>query len=138
MPGERGDRTSEYATYIRRGGQQLLDLINNILDLTALDLGRLALRREPVAIDACIAGAVEAARPQFDACGVSLVLHVAPDLPTMPADPLRLGQALDNLLSNAARFTPVGGRVDVRASLDETDCVTVSIRDTGVGMTTAQ
>jgi protein-histidine pros-kinase len=75
---------------------------------------------------------VAAARPRAEECGVDLRVEVEP-LRSMPGDADRLGQALDNLVSNALKFTPPGGRVDVRVR-NLGDRASIEVRDTGLGM----
>jgi PAS domain S-box-containing protein len=111
----------------------MVRLIDDLLDLSRITRGTIALNRHPEDIAAVIDSAVEASRPLLDAAKLTLTVHL-PDQPLpVLADHTRLGQVVTNLLNNAARFTPAGGTVDVRASADGDDVV-VEVRDSGIGI----
>jgi signal transduction histidine kinase len=106
-------------------------------DLRMLSLaasGGLRLDRRPTPLDEIVDDAIDARAPEASVSGVTLTSSVPADLPPVNADATRLREILDNLLSNAVRYTPAGGRVVVGASPDGTDRVSVSVRDTGCGL----
>jgi len=102
-------------------------------ELALAEAGQLRLQREAVAVDALIAQAVEALRPQTDAKGLAIRVELPADLPPVDADPGRVGQVLRNLLNNAIIHTPAGGTITLSARPDA-GFVAVSVRDTGVGI----
>ncbi|MCB9175901.1 MAG: sensor histidine kinase [Caldilineae bacterium] len=120
---------------IYENGQLLLRLVNDLLDLAKIEAGRLEL--ELVRIDP--AGLLEATRAantrQLEQKGLALALEPAPDLPLIWGDPLRLQQVLDNLVSNAIKFTEAG---EVRlAARREGDWLVIAVSDTGIGISEA-
>ena len=122
-----------YAADIHGSGQHLLDLINDILDLSKIEVGRLELRADSVSLrdiaDAC-RRVIEARAVAAD---VVLGFTLAEDIPLIDADETRLKQVLLNLLSNAVKFTPAGGHVTVSAWLEAGGLV-IAVADTGIGM----
>jgi signal transduction histidine kinase len=135
---EAGTLTDEHVSYleiVQRSTSRLVDLVGDLLLVAEAERGPLAL--EVVDIDAAaLAGnAVEAATPAAAAREIELVL-AADDAGTLAGDPTRLAQMLDNLVSNAIKFTPQGGRVTVRAARRGSDVV-VEVADTGGGITAA-
>ncbi|WP_162917637.1 sensor histidine kinase [Dongia deserti] len=127
-------RYREYAEDIHRSGVHLLQLINDILDLTKVEAGRYELNEEVCDISKAIA---EGARLMRElAARKDLCLHtiVPADLPFLLADQRSLRQIVVNFLSNAVKFTPQGGEIDVGARLDDCGTIVISVRDTGIGM----
>ena len=108
-------------------------LIDDLLDVSRISQGKIRLRKEPVDLGRIIASVVEAARPALEAKGH----HFSLDLPSHPvrleADPTRLEQVLNNLLTNAAKYTEPGGRIWLTVEQDG-DAVRLSMRDTGIGL----
>jgi PAS domain S-box-containing protein len=108
-------------------------LLDDLLDVSRITRGRLELRKEWVTVAALIESAVETARPLVDARGHRLLI----DLPSRPArvevDPLRMSQVIGNLLTNAAKYTPPGGQLQLSARQEDSHLV-VQVRDTGVGI----
>jgi signal transduction histidine kinase len=128
------NRYREYAQDIHESGQHLLRLIGDVLDLSKIGAGRLELHDEPVDLgqlmQACQRLLAERARDGK----LALEVDVARDLPVIMADPVRLKQIILNLMTNAVKFTPEGGRVTARAAPDAERGVTITIADTGIGM----
>lgn len=122
---------------IFRSARHLLDLINDVLDLSQLEAGKLAIVRSPSQLADLIGEAVDIVRGLADARGLRLTIEVEPDLPVLPLDRTRIRQVLLNLLTNAIRFTDVGG-VHVSACLTANAIggseVLVRIADTGRGI----
>jgi len=117
---------------IRRNSQQLADLVNDVLDLSFVESGRMALSKESAVLQSIVAEAVEAVRPLYESKGLYLEVR-APDQPIpVLCDPARIRGVLLNLLSNAGRFTAQGGvRVNMVLQGQE---VAVAIADTGPGI----
>ena len=125
--------TPETLARMRAESARLRRLVEDLTELSQLESGRWWLERRPVQV-AHVAAAVESTlRPQFEGKGVGLDVTVAEQLPPVPGDADRLGQVLTNLLANALRFTPPGGRVTVEAWA-ERDCVRLAVSDTGSGI----
>ncbi|QJT06832.1 HAMP domain-containing histidine kinase [Streptomyces asoensis] len=117
---------------------QLQHLINDLQDLGAADAGALRLHLEPVSVDDLLGQVAAAHQGPAETAGVTLEVATAPGSPPPPpveADPVRLRQAVSNLLSNAVRHTPPGGRVTLRSYVTEGgDEVAVEVADTGSGI----
>jgi len=114
----------------------LLDLINDILDLSKIESGRLELRPEPFDLTAVVTESIASVRALAEA--KSIALETLLDVPmAIEADRLRVKQVLVNLLSNAVKFTPEGGRVRVEAGIRGT-FVSLSVADTGVGISSEE
>ncbi|CAO3352170.1 hypothetical protein [Azospirillum melinis] len=127
-------RYRDYARHVQNSGRHLLDLINDVLDMSKLEAGRYTLDEswmEPAeAIETCRALTAVPA----DVGGVTLAVECPPDLPNLLADERALRQVLLNLLSNAVKFTPRGGRVTVSAVREGDDRIAITVRDTGIGI----
>ncbi len=111
---------------------QLRRLIDDLLDVSRIDHGKLELVREQVAMDAVVRNAIETAKPNIEAKSHELVVHYAPDPLYVEGDAVRLSQIVANLLNNAAKFTPSRGRIDIALSASGSHAV-VAVTDTGVG-----
>jgi two-component system cell cycle sensor histidine kinase PleC len=136
MFGALGDaRYRDYAQDIHNSGQHLLALINDILDMSKIEAGKMTLSLEPVSVEEVTEEAVRLVRTRAETAGLTLTFDLPP-LPDVEADYRAVKQVLLNLLSNAVKFTPRGGRVWVSAErLGE--FVRVSVRDTGIGINAA-
>ena len=137
MFGPLGDRRyREYVGDIHASGQHLLALINDILDMSKIEAGKMTLKFEPVELIEIAEDAVRLVRNRAEGAGLQLDLDF-PDLPLVEADYRAIKQVLLNLLSNAIKFTPRGGRVTVTAD-KRTDAlgerVRIQVRDTGIGI----
>jgi signal transduction histidine kinase len=114
-------------------GMRLLKLINDLLDLVRLESGRMAIKREPLAVAEFVRGLASAARQVADDKRLRLETVVAPDLGTVLADRDKLEKIILNLVFNALKFTPSGGRVELRAEKQGEQLVLV-VADTGMGI----
>ena len=124
----------EYITHIHASGQHLLTLVNDVLDMAKVESGRLELYRERVSVATLLTECLELVEALAEQKGVRLEAGaVAPDL-MVSADNVRLRQSVLNILSNAIKFTPEGGRVRAEAQVGEDGSVVLTIGDTGVGM----
>jgi len=129
------DTQRDYLETISRNGRHLLQLINELLDLSKIAAGRMDLRLEAVPLDALLREAVDSVRAQLEARRHRLALEPAPEPVSVRADRGRVLQILLNLLSNAIKFTPDGGHVMLTARVEDGGRhVRVAVRDTGIGI----
>lgn len=138
---EEDNAESENGTYARTihdSGHHMLRQITSILDMTAIELGELEMELVPMHIEDAARQAISRVQDTFDQSLVTLTVHDSPGLPRVMGDMGRLQQVFENLLSNAARFTPAGGEVDVVFATEPGGWICVGIKDTGVGMTREQ
>ncbi len=126
-------RQAEYVRYVANSGRHLLKLVSDILDIAKVEAGKMSVSLEPVAIAPLLHAATETLLPLAESNGVSLTVSLAPNLPTIDADPLRFKQILYNLLSNAIKFTPRGGSISVTARAIDGQ-LQLTVADTGVGI----
>ena len=129
-------RYREYAGLIGESGQYLLNLINDILDVAKIEAGKFVLAPEPVNLAQTLERTLLVMMPQYREKGVELRVSVAPDLPLITADARAVRQILFNLLSNALKFTPPGGRAEVRVTHGNGETV-LDVIDTGIGISEA-
>jgi signal transduction histidine kinase len=125
---------AEYAAHIRQSGEHLLDLITDVLDFAKLDAGRVILEEDLVEAPALAASCVAGAEPQAHAAGLRLVSTIEPDIGALRCDRCRLEQVLSNLLENAVKFTPAGGRIGLRMAIERDGCLLIEVSDTGIGI----
>ena len=118
---------------LERQLNQLVRLVDDLLDVSRITRGHIALRRESVTLGDVLRTAVETAQPQIEAAQHALVITLPSAPLRLEADPLRLSQLFVNLLSNAAKYTPDGGRIEVAAER-RGDEVVVAFRDDGIGI----
>ena len=136
MFGELNDKQDDYLKDIHSSGKHLLSLINDILDLSKIEAGRMELIVEEFDIAAALGNAMTLIRERAQQHGIALSLAAGEELGSLRADQRKLKQILLNLLSNAVKFTPDGGSISVRAErVDET--LTVAVTDTGIGIAEA-
>jgi signal transduction histidine kinase/CheY-like chemotaxis protein len=133
MFGELNERQDDYLRDIWSSGKHLLELLNDILDLSKIEAGQMVLSRSEFAVRESLEYCLSMVRERALKQRILLSLDVDPQVGLLDADRLRFRQVLLNLLSNAVKFTPEGGRVDVRASIRDQDLV-VEVADTGPGV----
>jgi signal transduction histidine kinase/CheY-like chemotaxis protein len=133
MFGELNERQDDYLRDIWSSGRHLLELLNDILDLSKIEAGQMVLNRSEFAVRESLEYCLSMVRERALKQRILLGLDVGPGVGLLDADRLRFRQVVLNLLSNAVKFTPEGGRVDVRASIRGQDLV-VLVADTGVGV----
>jgi signal transduction histidine kinase len=133
MFGELNEQQADYLADIRSSGSHLLTLINDILDLSKIEAGRMELELAPFSLVAALNNAVILVRERALGHGIKLELEVAPELDTIVADERKLKQVVVNLLANAVKFTPDGGTVRLRAARENGE-VRLAIQDTGIGI----
>jgi len=126
-------RYVDYAETIGRAAHHLLTVINDILDVSRIEIGRYELRKDLVDVASVVTDCCRMIAGRAGAAGILIANHVPAGLPRPWADARAIKQILINLLSNAVKFTPVDGRIAVTAAVDSTDlCLVVS--DTGAGI----
>jgi signal transduction histidine kinase len=133
MFGETNEKQTEYLRDILASGQHLLSLINDILDLSKIEAGRMELDLADFDLPSAIDDALLLMRERALRRGINLERHADEGLGEIRADQRKVKQVLLNLLSNAVKFTPEGGRIDVRAGL-ASGTAEISVTDTGLGI----
>jgi signal transduction histidine kinase/CheY-like chemotaxis protein len=133
MPGGPAD---VYAMMDRQLGM-VTRLIDDLLDVSRVDRGKLELHREKVAVDAFVNAAIETARPNIEGKSHELVVRYAPRTFHVDGDPTRLAQVIANLLNNAAKFTPANGRIELSMRAEGPRAV-ICVRDNGIGIPSAE
>jgi signal transduction histidine kinase len=123
-----------YARDICASGMHLLDVINQVLDMSKIEAGRFDLREEPIDLGELAASTLRLVEPMAREAGVETALRIVPGLPRLSADRRAIRQILLNLLSNAIKFTPAGGRVEVAASIADGGDMLIAVSDSGIGM----
>ena len=126
------EKYSEYSRDIRQSGQYLLDVINDILDMSKIEAGRIQLDVEPVELDAILADCIKVVSGRAHDKKLKLKSEIAADI-RFKADLRSIKQIALNLLSNAVKFTPERGTVKVRGRVRGGE-VTIAIEDTGIGI----
>lgn len=130
-----GDQIIEYANLIHDAATHLLAVINDILDISKIQSGKYTLDAREVQLGELVTAAVASFKTSATGLGVDLEAAASPDVPAVRGDPGKLLQVLNNLISNAVKFTPPGGSVRVSATASDDEGAIISVRDTGVGMT---
>jgi signal transduction histidine kinase len=133
MFGELNEKQEEYLKDIYASGQHLLSLINDILDLSKIEAGRMELEVTDFDLPSAIDNALILVRERAGRRGITLGPSVDEGLGTIRGDERKVKQVLLNLLSNALKFTPEGGRIDVSARLQD-GAAEIAVADTGVGI----
>ena len=128
----------EYADHIHSSGSHLLDIINDILDLSKVESGQLVIDPDEVDLAELFDNARTILAQRAAVRGVAISVHVDRNVPYLDADPRLLKQMLLNLLSNGVKFTNAGGRVSLNARLDKNDRVYIEVTDTGIGMSPSE
>ena len=126
------EKYREYCSDIRGSGQYLLEVINDILDMSKIEAGRIRLDFEDLDLDSLLGEAMRVVGARAQDKQLQLSARTSPDL-RLRADRRALKQVILNLLSNAVKFTPGGGRVSVRGRASD-HCITLAIADTGIGI----
>ena len=129
----REDQRTQQIELIKRCAWGMERLIGDLLDLSRIEAGTFAVRFEPVSIAAVLSEVVENFRDRAQSRGITLEAEAAADTPHVDGDQQRIVQALSNLVGNAIRFTPTGGRILLSASHSE-NSVDIIVRDTGSGI----
>jgi len=133
MFGELNERQDEYLHDIRNSGKHLLELLNEILDLSKVEAGQMVLEPSTFSIRSALEYSVAMLRERATLHAITVTVEVADDVGTIEADELRFKQVVLNLLSNAVKFTPDGGSVSVRSYREGSELI-VTVTDTGIGV----
>ena len=133
MFGEVNEKQADYLKDIHESGKHLLSLINDILDLSKIEAGRMDLEISAFDLPGALSNAMTLVRERAQRHGIALGLEVDPQLGALWADERKFKQIVLNLLSNAVKFTPDGGKVDVFAGKVDGK-VEIAVRDTGIGI----
>ena len=133
MFGAINEKQAEYLRDILDSGRHLLSLINDILDLSKIEAGHMELELTDFDLPGAIENALVLVRERANRRGIALQRTIDDRLGTIRADERKVKQVLLNLLSNASKFTPEGGRIDVRAAVHN-DLAQISVADTGIGI----
>jgi len=126
-------RYVEYANDIFASGNHLLSLINDILDMAKIEAGRMELHEEEIAVAEIVEETARVLRHRAEEARVALSTSVDDALPDLYADRRSVRQILLNLVGNAVKFTPAGGRVAIEAAV-QADCIEFRVSDTGIGI----
>ncbi|VTZ48636.1 conserved hypothetical protein [Methylocella tundrae] len=128
------DRYKDYLKDIHSSGALVMSLVNDLLDLSKIEAGKMELSFESVDVNRIVTECVSIMQPQASRARVIMRLSLAPQLPHIFADERSLRQIVLNLLSNAIKFTQAGGQVIISTALTDANHAALRIRDTGVGM----
>ncbi|HXM20856.1 MAG TPA: response regulator, partial [Terriglobales bacterium] len=131
-PGELNSKQKRFVNHIKQGSGHLLQLINDILDLSKIEAGQLELRREDFQVKDALPEVLSTIRPLAMAKNIQVQHKLKADL-SVHADRVRFKQVLYNLLSNAVKFTPKDGRIDIDCG-EKGNEVCISVADTGIGI----
>jgi signal transduction histidine kinase len=126
-------KSSRYVQNILSAGHNLLDLINDLLDLAKIEAGRMEVRSEPLSLVDLFEALTSVLKPLSEAKNLTIVPSVGADVPIMQTDPAKLQQILYNFLSNAIKFSPAGGQIELAAMLDM-EHIRITVTDHGMGI----
>jgi signal transduction histidine kinase/DNA-binding response OmpR family regulator len=132
IPGQLNDKQQRFVNHIKQGSAHLLQLINDILDLSKIEAGQLELRCEQFLVKEALPEVLSTIRPLAMAKNIQVQQKLGTDRPVY-ADRVRFKQILYNLLSNAVKFTPKGGRIEIDC-FESVNQVCLSVTDTGIGI----
>ncbi len=132
--GQINEEQRRFLNIIKSNADRLTALINDLLDISRMETGRVKLDLKPLPVADVVREVTDSLRGQAEEKGLTLVLDIPPDLPDVRADRNRIIQVLTNLISNAYHYTPEGGRVTVSLCEVEGDTLRVDVADTGIGI----
>jgi signal transduction histidine kinase len=127
------EKFDEIQGQMARQVAHLTRLVDDLLDISRIDQGKLSLNKDRVSLQEVLTFAVEASQPQIDVAGHALSVDIPADTIWLQADPTRLAQVFSNLLNNAAKYTPPGGRLSLAVRLDGNEAE-IAVSDTGIGV----
>ncbi|MEH3090895.1 MAG: ATP-binding protein [Agrobacterium cavarae] len=131
-------RYIEYSNDIVRSGRHVLDIVNDLLDISKIEAGQMDVDFKAVALNETIAEAVSLVQPQANNQRVIIRTALSQSVPPVVADLRSIKQILLNILSNAIKFTPSGGQIVVSTAYEANGSVVLRVRDTGIGMTRSE
>ena len=130
----RDPKSTRYIQNILFSGRNLLDLINDLLDLAKIEAGKMEIRSEPLSLNDLFEGLISVLKPLSEQKQLTIQPLMAAEVPIIHTDPVKLQQVLYNFLSNAIKFTPAGGRIELRAERADDVSVRISVTDRGPGI----
>jgi signal transduction histidine kinase len=133
-PGENTEKSIRYSENIIASGRSLLNMINDLLDLAKAEAGKMELKVERTSIQDLCQGLVAFFSPMTEGSMIKVKLTVAEDIPIIRTDAGKVQQILYNILSNAVKFTPENGKVEIKARMLDDVTVRVSVTDSGPGI----
>lgn len=134
MSGDVSDKQRDFLRTILNSGEALLNLINDILDLTKIEAGKLELNLEAVHLGSALVSVLSVVKPRARDKNLQITTYLPNRLPALWADSAKLNQVLLNLLTNAIKFTPETGRVGIEARPTDDGFVQIRVSDTGIGI----
>ncbi len=132
--GELNEKQRGYANYIHSSGEQLLNLINDILDLSMIEAGRVAFRLDKIELANTIKDTLQMFKEKAISNNIEITIEIEKEIKEIEADEQKIKQVLSCLLSNAIKFTPAGGSIHIRAHVPQADFIEASVNDTGIGI----
>lgn len=130
----RSKKYRQYVEDIHASASHLLGIVDDLLDIARVETGKMRLAEGAVDVADLASGCSRMLEGALEAAGLELNVEVEEGLPVLRADPVRLRQVFLNLLSNAIKFTPAGGRITLRAGVDESGDFVCEVSDTGIGL----
>ena len=127
-------KSARYVQNIMNSGRSLLELINDLLDLAKIEAGKMEVRSEPLSVSDLVEGLSNILRPLLEPKALSISPQVANDVPLMHTDGAKLQQVLYNFLSNAIKFSPPGGQIELIVQRQGEGLVRMAVRDRGPGI----
>ena len=124
----------QYAVDIHKSGHHLIGLINGILDISKIEAGKYELTEKALDIKSAIEEIIELGRTQAEEKNIDLIYDIPPGFPMLMADERSLRQILNNLISNAIKFTPAGGKVVISARIEQSGSIVLQVTDNGMGI----
>jgi Amt family ammonium transporter len=131
--GQLSEKQAKYLDNILTSGRHLLGLINDILDLSKIEAGKMELALSEFSFSELVDGVMVILKEIASRKSIIIKSHIEPKVPVINADERKIKQIMYNLLSNAVKFTPDGGKIDIRADLNDKE-LRVSVADTGIGI----
>jgi len=128
------EKYHEYSKDIHASGTHLLELIEDILDLSKIETGNIVVDEKEINVGNMMEETMRIAAPAIQKGNFDLTVQIAPEFPILQADEIRLRQVLLNLLSNSFKFTPEGGRICVKVDINDDGEPEFSVSDTGIGI----
>jgi two-component system, cell cycle sensor histidine kinase PleC len=132
------EKIQQYSGYIKQAAEHLLSLINGILDVSKIQAGKLSVDPEPMELKPVLTSCLLIVEAKAREKAIAIETAIAPTMPSVMGDPLRVKQILINLLGNAVKFTPDRGRIRVEAMAWQPGYAAISVTDTGAGMTPSE
>ncbi|MEW6762599.1 MAG: PAS domain S-box protein [Pseudomonadota bacterium] len=133
LPGASAEALGRARAMMDRQLRQMVHLIDDLMDIARIDSGKIELKRQRVALPTIVTAAVEGVAPMVEAAGHALALELPDETLWLDADPTRLAQVLANLLTNACKYTPAGGRIVLAARREDREAV-ITVCDSGIGI----